>query len=91
MEKNVKDTKVVADIKNEDVEVVEKKLGKVKTFFKKNYKKIILGTVATVGVAYVGKTVVDIKNGKFDLLDDKEEPKIIEGVESEPTEEGSEE
>lgn len=91
MEKNVKDTKVVADIKNEDVEVVEKKLGKVKTFFKKNYKKIILGTVATVGVAYVGKTVVDVKNGKFDLLDDKEEPKIVEGVESEPTDEGSEE
>lgn len=91
MEKNVQDTKVVKDVKNEDVEVVEKKQGKVKTFFKKNYKKIILGTVATVGVAYIGKTVVDVKNGKYDLLDDKEEPKIVEGVETEATDDSSEE
>ena len=40
MEKNVQDTKVVEDVKNEDVEVVEKKQGKVKTFFKKNYNCI---------------------------------------------------
>ena len=91
MEKNVQDTKVVEDVKNEDVEVVEKKQGKLKTFFKKNYKTIILGTVAAVGVAYVGKTVVDVKNGKYDLLDDKEEPKIVEGVETETTDDSSEE
>ena len=92
MDKDLRDTKVVEDVKEDDVKEVEKKQGKLKTFFKKNYKAIILGTVATAGVAYIGKTVVDVKKGKCDLLDDDEEElKMVEGTETESTDDSSEE
>lgn len=84
--KDLRDTKVVEDVKEDDVNVTEKMKGELKTFFKKNYKAIILGTVATAGVAYIGKTVLDVKNGKYDLLDDDEEElKLVEGNEPEAT------
>ena len=85
MDKDLRNTKVVEDVKEEDVKEVEKKQGKLKTFFKKNYKAIILGTVATAGVAYIGKTVLDAKKEQNDLLDDDEEPKDAESVETEAT------
>jgi len=92
MDKDLRDTKVVEDVKEDDVEEVEKKQGKLKTFFKKNYKAIILGTVATAGIAYIGKTVVDARKENNDLLDDDEEElKDVEGVETEATDNGSEE
>ena len=92
MEKDLRDTKVVEDVKEDDVEEVEKKQGKLKTFFKKNYKAIILGTVATAGIAYIGKTVVDARKENNDLLDDDEEElKDVEGVETESTDDSSEE
>lgn len=92
MEKDLRDTKVVEDVKEDDVDVVEKKQGKLKTFLKKNYKAIILGTVATAGIAYIGKTVVDARKENNDLLDDDEEElKDVEGVETESTDDSSEE
>jgi len=92
MDKDLRDTKVVEDVTEEDVKEVEKKQGKLKTFFKKNYKAIILGTVATAGIAYIGKTVVDARKENNDLLyDDEEELKDVEGVETESTDDSSEE
>lgn len=92
MEKDLRDTKVVEDVKEDDVDVVEKKQGKLKTFLKNNYKAIILGTVATAGIAYIGKTVVDARKENNDLLDDDEEElKDVEGVETESTDDSSEE
>lgn len=87
MTKDVK-SDVVADVEEKDVEVVDSKKVKIKTFLKNHYKGIILGSVVAAAAVYVGK---EVNNRKDDLLDDDEEPKIIEGVESEPTEESSEE
>lgn len=89
-----KDTKkdVVVDVEKKDVEVVNSKKGKIKTFVKNHYKGIIIGSVAVAATAYVGKEVKNIRDEKRNLLDDEKEGlKISESVESEPTEEGSEE
>lgn len=93
MTKDVK-SEVVADVEKNDVEVVDSKKGKFMTFVDNHYKGIILGIIGVTAAVCVGKGLKDVKDGKYDLLDDEEEPKIIEGVESEstePTEEGSEE
>lgn len=90
MTKDVK-SEVVANVEEKDVEVVKSKKVQIKAFVDKHYKGIILGILGTTAAVCVAKGVKDVKDGKYDLLDEEDEPKIIEGVESEPTEESSEE
>lgn len=64
MSKEIEAQEAVKEVKETIVKKAVKKLGTVKQFTKKNWKKILIVSGVTVGAVVIAK---EIKDGKIDL------------------------